>query len=71
MSNLRPTISPIGIFLKSLLYPVSSCSRVTQDLVEKVEDRQLEKQGVHFEVDGQAMQHSSDAVVSVRRVFGV
>lgn len=54
-----------------LLYRVSSCSRVVQDLVENAEDRQLEEQGLHFQADGQAVQHTGDAVVGVRRVFGV
>lgn len=58
-------------FHASLLYRVSSCSWVVQDLVENAEHRQLEEQGIHFQVDGQAVQHSSDAVVGVRRVFGV
>lgn len=52
-----------------LSHRVSSCSWVIQDPVENAEHRQLEEQGIHFQVDGQAVQHSSDAVVSMRRVF--
>lgn len=58
-------------FHMTLPYRVSGCRWVVQDLVENAEDRQLEEQGLHFQVDGKAVQHSSDAVVGVRRVFGV
>lgn len=66
--DVVPRCSPASMLL---LYRVSSCSWVIQDLVENAEDRQLEEQGLHLQVDGQAVQHPSDAVVGVRRVFGV
>lgn len=58
-------------YLHVLPHLIRRSSRVAKDFVEDVEDRQLEDQGVHFEVDSQAVQHASDAVVCVGRVFGV
>lgn len=53
------------------LYLISSGGRVVQDLVEKVEDGELEQQGVHLEAEGQTVEHPDDAVVGVGSVFGV
>lgn len=52
-------------------YPISSGGRVVQDLVEKLEDGQLEQQGVHLEAESQTVEHPGDAVVGVGRVLGV
>lgn len=50
---------------------ISSGGWIVQDLVEKVEDRQLEQQGVHLEAESQTVEHPDDAVVGVGSVFGV
>lgn len=44
---------------------------VTKHTVEEAEERELEKQGFHLEVMGQAVQHLDQAVVSVGAVLSV
>lgn len=50
---------------------IGPSSRVTKQTVEEAEEGELEKEGFHFEVMGQPVQHLDNAVVSVGTVLSV
>jgi len=53
MYNVQQALA--SAFLSCHNYLVGGCRRIAQDFVEKVEDWELEKQGVHFQVNGYAV----------------
>ena len=69
--NLLPQDVPRPPDPHSLVFPhfVGPGSRIAEQTIEEVEEGKLEKQGFHFEIMGQPVQHLDHTVVGVGAVL--